>query len=161
MKKETDRNYFIDSRAAQTECLVDIAELPTDGKYVVWIREAKHRRTLAQNRLYWGVWLRYLSGRSGMTTDELHDYFKRQFMIKIYLADPQTLTQIRWVELYNMVRGFGDREKTKVAADTVSTKIATMDQFSQYLDAIDRFATGQGESLPHTDDYKDAMEGFI
>ena len=59
-----------------------------DGELTVTIERKHATRSLAQNRLYFGVYCRVLSEHTGYTPEEIHDYLKAKFLPKkIVMAD--------------------------------------------------------------------------
>lgn len=43
-----------------------------DGKYILLVQKAKEKRSLAQNRYYWGIVIKMLSDYTGFTSQEMH-----------------------------------------------------------------------------------------
>lgn len=126
---------------------------------VVTISKPKSRRSLAQNRLYWGLWLREIAAQTGYSVDEAHEFCKRKFLSRIYLAGAETPQQERWLEAWETVRdlsrGLPAEDATEArrrVIDLISTTWATVGQFSAYLTAIDQYFTAHGIPLPHPDD---------
>lgn len=127
--------------------LVTAEALPCDGSVEVIFQEYQYKRGLEQNSLYWH-WMRSLSHETGYTQDELHDRFKKTYMLRIYLREPKTKEQQDWVGLYDMIKEDGTPEMRERALDTISTTIATMDQFDEYLRLIENFCLERGFHLP-------------
>jgi len=128
---------------------------------VVTIAKPKNRRSLAQNRLLW-MWFQEIASQTGYTTEEVHEFCKRKFMSRIYLAGAETPQQERWLEAWETVRdlskGLPAEEATEAkrrVIDLISTTWATVSQFSVYLDEIDRYFAAQGIPLPHPEDLYD------
>lgn len=53
-----------------------------DGEYLVTIARAHATRSLAQNALYWGVYIHVLSEYTGFTPDDMHEVLKAKFIPK-------------------------------------------------------------------------------
>lgn len=52
----------------------------TEDFYTIDIVKSKRKRSLNQNRYYWGVVLKILSGHTGYTADEVHQEMARKFL---------------------------------------------------------------------------------
>ena len=128
--------------------VVDIVmRLPYDGSKEVIVQDYSHNRGLEQNSLYWR-WLDELRDQTGYTPDELHDRFKKTYMLRIYLQNPMTKEQEDWVGLYDMIKEDGTKQMIDRALDTISTTMATTQQFKEYMDLIDEFCIQKGFQLP-------------
>ena len=127
---------------------------PTDGTVQVSIHERKDSRSIEQNALYWGAWLPSLQEQTGYTVDELHERFKRTFMLRIYLAGAENEKQEQWVGLYDVIKEDGTELMIQRALQTISTTWATVDQFKQYLDTIEAFCIDKGYKLPASVEYE-------
>jgi len=51
-----------------------------DGEVILTIDKAKKPRTRSQNSYYWGAVLETIADHTGHTPNELHSYFKAQFL---------------------------------------------------------------------------------
>lgn len=59
-----------------------------DGEYTITIQRKHAHRSQAQNRLYWGVYVRTLSEYTGYSPDEMHEVLKAKFLPKrLAIAD--------------------------------------------------------------------------
>jgi hypothetical protein len=134
-----------------------VSTMPHDGSMQVAFRKAKDKRSIAQNALYWGAWLPELKQQTGYTEDELHDRFKKTYMLRIYLADQQNEKQEKWVELYDVIKREGTLDMVNRAVDTLSTTWATVEQFTEYLNRIETFCQSKGFRLPMDIHYQEAM----
>lgn len=158
------QTFHLTNNTVRAHLITFLSRLECDGKWLVEVKKAEDRRSLAQNRLYW-KWLRGLEAQTGFTADELHHGnddgypagFKRSFMTRIYLADPVGRAQQDWVKAYNKVREFGDHDATRIAAGTVHTSWATVDQFRDYLQMIETWCISHDMQLPASVDYQDAL----
>lgn len=141
-------DYRLTNRDVLANAIRHLSEIEPDGKTVVSIREYKPSRSLEQNAMYWGAWLPYLVGQTGYTVEELHNRFKRTFMLHIYLQEQANARQREWVELYTIIKRDGTPQMVDRALATISTTWATVEQFSDYLQRIEHFCYGKGYALP-------------
>ena len=103
--------------------------LLTNGEYIVTINRIKSHRTIPQNKLY-RLWLKLIAEETGHTEDELHAYFKANFLEKQYKV------------VFN--------EQVEIEAST--TRLSTK-EFTTFLDKIYLFASETlGMILPKPDD---------
>ncbi len=86
-------------------------------------------RTDAQNKYYWVV-LSIMAAELGTTPNELHEYFKSEF-----LPTQEYFTMIRHKRL-------------------TSTAEQSKDQMTQYLNRVIQFAAEQGVVIPDIEEYK-------
>ena len=134
-----------------------ISQSELDNSIQVIIRDAKEKRSIAANRLYWGAWLPALSEQTGYNEDELHSRFKKTYMLHIYLADTENKNQIEWCRLFDLIKEDGTPLMIQRALDTISTTWATVSQFTEYLDKIEAFCQSKDLHLPADPDYLVAM----
>ena len=106
-----------------------IDKLPESVRYDVTIKRHRERRSLDQNCLYF-LWLACIADETGHSKDDLHEYFKQQFL------------------------GFEQRAVlNKRVYLNPSTATLNMKQFSEYLDNIQVFANSElGILLPNPQD---------
>ena len=83
------------------------------GRVYVIVDEDKPNRSTPQNRYYWSVVLGILSNYTGHSQNELHEYFKEEFLPHKQVLDKSIVMS--------------------------STKLKT-DEFEKYLEDIRRFA---------------------
>lgn len=122
-----------------TPLLDALKEHPDGTRLTVVIRRQRERRSIDQNRLYW-MWLKCLSDETGHTDEELHGFFKQQFL----------------GGHYHRVLG----KRVIMAATT--TQLTTV-AFTEYLDRINAFAAGElGITLPqpNSGDWWDFYERY-
>ena len=124
-----------------------LKDIDLDGSKEVVIRDYKSKRSIEQNALYWR-WLEALAEQTGYSIDELHDRFKRKYMLQIYLAEPVNKRQEDWVGLYDMIREDGTEQMIQRALDTISTTWASTEQFCKYMDRIEQFCITKELHLP-------------
>jgi len=108
--------------------LAFIKRLDLKKEYTIEITKKRIKRTLSQNNLYW-LWLCCIEFETGNDRNDLHDYFKRRYLM------PET------IEVFN-------EEQIRY-----STKHLNTLQFKTYLDKIQVFASTElGIHLPDPDD---------
>lgn len=102
-------------------------------------------RSLAQNRLYW-LWIGQLEKQTGQ---DLHLYFKRLFLSKIYAKDDGEFAEM--AESIARCKGLIDDWQYESLAmgviKQISTTKASVKQMSEYLNKIELWAFGQGLTL--------------
>jgi hypothetical protein len=133
-----------------------ITELPHDNTIQVVLRAAKEKRRLAQNALYW-AWLTALEEQTGNTRNDLHEIYKSDHLIPIYVREALTPEQINWVDLYLEIRSTGDAALISRCKRVLSSGWATVRQFAEYLKVIEHECIENGLKLPMDPRYKEAM----
>lgn len=53
-----------------------------DGEYTITVERSHATRSIQQNRLYWGVYVKALADHTGYTPFEVHEILKAKFMPK-------------------------------------------------------------------------------
>lgn len=102
------------------------AELPI---YEVQIQKYRKIRSYRQNKLYW-MWLNIISEYNGDDPDDLHQFFKGEFL------------------------GYETRDVfNRPTAIPISTTGLSTKKFSEYLDKIETHAAQWNIVLPHPQDY--------
>jgi hypothetical protein len=105
-----------------------------DGEYTVTIARKHATRSVDQNRLYWGVYVRTLSDYTGYSPDEMHEVLKAKFLPKrLAIAD-----------------GNGEVQNEFVIGGS-TTKLNVI-EFGDYLAAIHDWAAQLGCVFPELDD---------
>lgn len=112
-----------------------------------------------QNSLMW-VWVTTVADEWGWTKNDVHKYFIKMHLVKIYERDEEGYAAM--LESVRKVHKSGAREVAKIQADYVldntSTTSATVKQFTEYLSDIEKDMISRGFSLPHpSDQYYPAM----
>ena len=136
-----------------------ILGIPIEPLHEVIIREYRKDRTLAQNSLYW-MWITLLAGELGETKEDMHDHYKGKILVHIYERDDTEYAAM--IEAVRKVHKAGMKDEAKCLADMIvdltSTTRANVEQFTEYLNDIEKDAIGKGIVLPHPEDrYYDAM----
>ena len=124
-----------------------VSQCPVDGKFEVIIKEWKLNRRTVQRALEW-CWLKGLEQQTGYTSEELHERFKRTYMLRIYLQEQENDNQRDWVELYTTITQHGTKEMIERALKTISTNWASVQQYRAYLNNIESFCQSKGFILP-------------
>jgi len=128
----------------------------SDGKpLVVRIDQKADQRSAAQNRLFY-MWMSELQRKTGQSEDSLKFFFKKKFLAKIYVRDIQDMAEkyesIRYLKSVLDRMDDGDPEKAKGMAHYenivtmfilryVSTTLANVKQFTEFLNNIHDYAT--------------------
>lgn len=137
---------------ARAHALID--SVPMDVVHELIVREHHKDRSSAQNNLYW-VWNSQISGYTGESKDEVHRRLKKKHLIPIYMEDPDS-GMAETVMAVRAVHAQGMKDTAKVLeekiVDLVSTTDATVKQFTEYLEEIEKEATSQGIYLSHPED---------
>lgn len=129
-----------------------MAQQSSEEVLEVTIQPERRKRSLAQNRLY-HMWVSYFSQQTGASIDDVYFDFKRRFLLRIYYtADSQfadmcdSIKQLETLDLskYQSI-------SKQVIAMTSTTK-ANVEQMTEYLNQINRFAYSQNILLPVPDD---------
>lgn len=136
-----------------------IQELQLDRPWLLVISEKKKNRSAAQNSLYW-KWVTQLAGEEGSTKEEVHHERKRRFLAIIYERDSP-----KYAEMIGTVRkmwGAGFKQDSESLHNGIieltSTTTATVKQFREYLEDIEKLAIQQDIFLERPEDmYREAM----
>lgn len=131
-----------------------MASLKIGGTYkAVFTKPKGDQRRVAQNRLMWR-WLTDMQNTqvnefAGTTKEDWHLKMKRKFLINIYERDDSSYADM--VESLRDVYRAGLKKEFEVLlngiADKTSTTEATVTQFTEYLECIERYAHSCGISL--------------
>ena len=164
MKKKTKALYFrLVSDEVRDNCVkaLFMAQQSSEEVLEVIVQPESRKRSLAQNRLY-HMWVSYFSQQTGASIDEVYTDFKRRFLLRIYYtADSQ------FAEMCDSIKQIKDMDLaqydsiSKQVINLTSTTKASVEQMTEYLKQIERFAYTQNVMLPIPDDLKYALEGSI
>lgn len=115
-------------------------------------------RSLAQNSLMW-EWITAISNEWGWTKDEVHEHFKKKHLVRIYERDDKGFAAM--IQAVRLVHTKGMKQEAAAMSREIikltSTTGATVKQFTEYLNDIEKDMISKGISLPHPDDYNRAM----
>lgn len=128
--------------------------VPLDPLHCVKIYEYKEVRSIQQHRLLW-LWNTEISNETGETKEEVHLRNKRDFLIRTYERDD---TPSGYAKMIDDIRIVAKRSKSRAAdmmslvAELTSTTTATVNQFTEMLNDIEKFHVQQGIYLSHPED---------
>jgi hypothetical protein len=136
-----------------------LASLPLEPIQELIVRDAKKDRTAAQNSLYWH-WLTIIASELGSTKEDQHTYYKKHILVHIYERDDADYAEM--IESVRRVHRQGNIKDAKHLADMIvrltSTTDASVKQFTEYLNELEKDAFEKGITLPHPEDrYYEAM----
>ena len=136
-----------------------VFEMPVEPLHECIVRPHKKDRSVAQNALLW-MWYTIIAGELGETKEEIHNIYKGKILVHIYERDDVEYAAM--VEAVREVHRKGMKVEAKRLADAIvdltSTTRANVDQFTEYLNDIEKDAISKGIALPHPEDrYYDAM----
>jgi hypothetical protein len=144
LKLNNSLSAFDDDSTLELEKLVD------NEVYQLEIIEETKNRTVAQNRLMWG-WLTdfqrtKIEALAGTTKEEWHERMKHEYLIHIYERDNPDYAEM--IETLRDVYRAGLKKEGAILLKNVikntSTTEATVGQFREYLECIERFAHENG-----------------
>lgn len=83
-----------------------------EGKEILLsVKEYKPTRSQPQNKYYWGVVLRYISGETGHTPEELHEIFKQKYLEPIIT---------KFAGVFYTITASTTNQDTKIFADYIT-----------------------------------------
>lgn len=138
--------YILNSPQASVQALNFIGNLPTDLKtpWAVEVKEYKCTRSQAQNKLLWR-WYGIIAKDLGMTPDDLHEQMKARVLGYVEVDVPPRL--------------YGFMGATRRIAIPKSTTKLSVQEFTEFLRAVETLAGELGIRLPRMSDYQFAMYG--
>ncbi len=151
MKSKT---YKLSHEQARENCIEFISGLELDGSKEVIIRQVKSTKTLEQLGGIFGVWIAYISDKTGESQHEIHKRLKDYFLARIYVTEPIGPIQEQWVELLANYQETGQQAKLIRHAERISLKWATLNQVSEYMEAIQNHYIYVGMPLPMLDKFR-------
>lgn len=133
--------------------------LPPSPLMEVIVKPRKVDRSAAQHRLYF-LWVTILAGEQGLTKEEIHEDLKKRLLLPIYERDDADFA-LSLAAVRNVHKA-GHKDEAKSLARQIvkltSTTTATLDQFTEYLNEIEKDSANRGIFLPHPEDrYREAM----
>lgn len=120
-------DFDITTEHARNRCITYIQKMPL-SVYNVILKEI--RRSNPQNRLYW-QWVGIIGKHVGHNKDDLHDAFKRNFIGE-----------------YSYTDVFG-----RVVIKAKSSKKLKKAEFSEFMNKVFIYASGEKITLPSTKDF--------
>jgi hypothetical protein len=104
-------------------------QIARDGEYTLTLERKHATRSLAQNALYWGIYVKTLSDYTGYAPEEIHELLKAKFLPKrIELVD-------------------ANGEVSEITIGGSTTRLNKL-QFTEYLERVFIFACELGVSIP-------------
>lgn len=161
MSKKNKRQYFrLVSNDVLDNCVkaLFVAQQSGDEVLEVIVQPVSNNRSLAQNRIY-HMWVAYFSQQTGATIDDVYFDFKRRFLLRIYYtADNE------FAEMCNSIKALEQLDLAKYDSiskqviNLTSTTKASVEQMTEYLKQIERFAYTQNVMLPIPDELRWALD---
>lgn len=132
---------------------------PLEPILEVTIKLYQKDRNLAQNSLMW-MWITIIGDEWGWTKDEVHNHFKKSHLVRIYERDDEGYAKM--VQSIRRVYSQGFKDDANAMFEQIvrmtSTTSATVKQFTEYLNDIEKDMVSKGIALPHPEDrYYEAM----
>ena len=115
------------------------------GKLSLTIKKFEKNHSAEQKRLYF-KWVDIIARDIGYTKDEMHNEYKKMFLVDIYAADPEG--HPHYEEYLARIRATGDSILINGIAREASITNATVKNMSDYLNEIKNHANGLGIMLP-------------
>lgn len=114
----------------------------------VWLKVLKdgEQRTLSQNSLYW-LWLTEIGRQRGHTKDDLHERFKRHYVLPVLVRDDPD-----YGAFLDKVQGLGAEAYEEFVRRHISTTDLSVKQFTEVLNEIHVDASQRGIRLTNPDD---------
>lgn len=117
------------------------------------VRKYQKDRSALQNSYYWKI-LTILADDYGMLKDEVHEMYKRRYLVRIFERDDPGYSEM--IDAIRRVNTEGFQQQAKVMGKQIvkltSTTAASVSQMREYINDIIKHATSQGIGLPHPDD---------
>ncbi len=153
------RTFTLRTRDVISRITAYLEAQPLEPLLEVTVKLHQRDRSLLQNSLYW-VWVGDIADEWGWTKNDVHRNFIKNHLVKIYERDDEGYAGM--LEAVRKVHRMGMIEEAKVQADYIlkntSTTSATVKQFTEYLNDIEKDMISKGISLPHPEDrYNQAM----
>ena len=114
----------------------------------VWFKvlQRAEQRTLSQNSMYW-LWLTEIGRSTGNTKDDLHERFKRHYVLPVLVRDDP-----EYGGFLDQVQGLGADAYAEFIRRHISTTDLSVKQFGEVLDEIHVDASQRGIRLTNPDD---------
>jgi hypothetical protein len=147
----------IDSPADRIEVLKAIEELPEEEKWTVKISPFDDNRSGGQRRLNW-LWNTEIGSYYGYTPEEMHEYFKKRYLINIKAKDDDFLAIVRAVNTYDPESEEYQKAATALAREITTTNLRWK-PMSEFLSRIKQFALHEG--IPITIPKQDELDWLL
>lgn len=139
LRTNEDRQYAIERLRA----------CPLDPHHELVLRPYKRNRSGEQNRYYWVI-LGHISISLGSSKDELHEEYKRRFLVPILLRDDEQFREL--VGAIKAVPSYGNIARKVIGL--LSTTSLNVGQMSEYIDEVIAHAATLGIALPTQEDVR-------
>lgn len=135
--------HFIIRGERQIKLVYEVLGMgPLDGSIEVVIKPYKKNRSYEQQKGYF-VWLAYIGEHTGSTKEELHENYKRKFLIHILAEDDEAFYSLLQV----IANGGTEDDRKRFVRELSTTKLNTK-QFARYMSEIESHANSMGIALP-------------
>lgn len=160
LKKATSQYFRLVNDDVRDHCVkaIFMAQQSSDEVLEVIVQPESRKRSLAQNRIY-HKWVSHFAEHTGMSIDATYFEFKRRFLLRIYYtADSQ------FAEMCDSIKQIKDMDLaqydsiSKQVINLTSTTKASVEQMTEYLKQIERFAYTQNVMLPIPDELRWALD---
>lgn len=160
MLKLKPKTFIIRSLGVIDNLAEYLKGLPLDPLVEVVVKPHKLDRSLAANSLYW-LWATVLAGEQGLTKEEIHEDLKKRLLLPIYERDNPDYAAM--VQAVRRVHREGYRAESEALSREIirltSTTTATVEQFTEYLNEIEKDSANRGIFLPRPEDRYGAAMG--
>lgn len=132
----------------------------------VMVSDKAEDRSKAQNRLYW-MWMAQYGNHFGYSKEEVHFFMKKKFLVHIYYRDSRDSESDfskQYAKTWDAIRAvkMAECDQWKILSegvvDATSTRDASVEQFTEYLNEILAFSRKRGCHLKIPDDLKYSIE---
>lgn len=158
MSKSHTKTFVIRSRDVIARLSAYLEAQPLKPLLEITVKLHQKDRSFVHNSLMW-LWITFIAEEWGWTKNDVHKHFKKEHLVKIYERDEEgyaaMLQSIRAVYTSGMKQEAKAMEKEIIRM--TSTTTATVKQFTEYLNDIEKDMISKGISLPHPNDYWRAM----
>ena len=130
-----------------------LQSLPLEPHHEVIVREHKRDRSAEQNALYW-QWLTIIGNELGEQKEEVAERYKDLYLVQLYERDnPEYAEMIQSLRaIYKQGMKAEAVALRKKIVSLTSTTTATVAQFGEYLESIERHAASLAIRLPLPED---------
>ncbi len=153
------KTFTIRSKDVISRVTAFLEAQPPEPILEVVVKNHQQDRSLLQNSLYW-MWNTVISDEWGWSKEDVHIDLKRRLLVPIYERDDTGYAAMIQAVRKVHTQGFVQEAKAmqKEIIKLTSTTNATVKQFTEYLNEIERDMTDKGIALPHPEDkYESAM----
>jgi len=152
------KTYCLSHSPALKNCIETIQKIGINKDIEVIVRSIKTKKTLAQLRGLFGVWVVHLSSELAQSQDYVHRMLKAKFLARIYAIDYYDINAKTyqseidsWIELLTHYQETKNTEKLAIHAKRISLKWTNLDQMKRYMAAVESHYQDNGNPLPVLD----------